>query len=301
MFEKIVVKGDDLSKKHIYAYGIGHVLNDLYSACWFNFFSYYLIQIRKVGETNAGIILLIGQITDALVTPFVGILSDKTNTSIGQRTPWYIGGTILNLIGYTMLWEKCFFCGDDDAKLEFVWYVIFPPIMQMGWAAVQVSHMALLPCISLNRKNKDNMSRIRTGFTFISQLIALGLSFLIFFFINDRLLQYRILSYSVQFIGIIFTVIFLYYCREVPLSKNIENYYADMKNNLLGNLKKKEDGSKDRSKNLEELASGECDKSIKNLKQERSKSYDGQDRLSSNYPQDQKKMTIGESNKYINA
>ena len=39
--------------------------------------------------------MLSGQIADALTTPLVGLLSDKTETRIGKRMPWYIFGTIL--------------------------------------------------------------------------------------------------------------------------------------------------------------------------------------------------------------
>jgi len=39
--------------------------------------------------------MLGGQIFDGIATPVVGILSDKTKTKIGKRTPWYIFGTIL--------------------------------------------------------------------------------------------------------------------------------------------------------------------------------------------------------------
>ncbi len=235
--EKIKIKGDDLTRKHIYAYGIGHVQNDIVSACWFNFLSYYFVQVREIEATTAGIILLIAQLTDGISTPIVGVLSDKTNTRWGQRTPWYIIGTFMNIFGYTMIWEKCFFCpkqGDKNYNnIEFIYFIIFPPIMQIGWASVQVAHMALLPCISLNRKNKDKMCRIRTGFTFIAQLIALGISFFIFWAVTDKLLQYRILSYSVQGVGLVHTLLFLYYCREVPLSRNIDAYYENMKTNLI--------------------------------------------------------------------
>jgi len=243
MDKKIEIKGDDLEQKHIYAYGIGHVLNDIVSACWFNFLSYYLIEVRCIDSGSAGIILLVAQITDAVSTPIVGILSDKTDTRWGKRTPWYIIGTIFNVVGYTMIWEKCFFCGEGAEKsdrLEFIYYLIFPPIMQMGWAAVQVAHMALLPCITLNDKNKDKMSRIRTGFTFISQLIALVLSVFFFWLISDRLLPYRLLSYSVQLVGLVSTLIFLYYCREVTLSKNIPKYHEEIKNIYFAERKRTE-------------------------------------------------------------
>ena len=35
--------------------------------------------------------MLSGQVADAIGTPTVGYYSDKTNTRIGKRIPWYIG------------------------------------------------------------------------------------------------------------------------------------------------------------------------------------------------------------------
>ena len=66
--------GDDgvaappLSKFRIAAFGMGHVLNDLCAACWF---SYLLVLMHKVlgfESWKAGVILLSGQIADALVS-----------------------------------------------------------------------------------------------------------------------------------------------------------------------------------------------------------------------------------------
>jgi len=33
---------------------------------------------------------LSGQISDGITTPFVGYLSDKTNSKLGKRIPWFI-------------------------------------------------------------------------------------------------------------------------------------------------------------------------------------------------------------------
>ena len=42
--------------------------------------------------------MLTGQLVDGVATPIVGLLSDKTKTSIGQRKPWYILGVVLVFI-----------------------------------------------------------------------------------------------------------------------------------------------------------------------------------------------------------
>lgn len=47
-------------------------------------------------ETDAAAsALLAGQICDGIATPIVGLLSDKFDTKIGKRKPWYIVGVIL--------------------------------------------------------------------------------------------------------------------------------------------------------------------------------------------------------------
>lgn len=56
------------------AYGLGHCLNDLTAACWFNYLLFFLTTV--VHTRAAPLALLIGQITDGIATPLVGFLSD---------------------------------------------------------------------------------------------------------------------------------------------------------------------------------------------------------------------------------
>lgn len=59
------------------AYGIGHVLNDICASMWFTYLLVYFHLVLGFDGTLAGLILLIGQIADALATPFIGFHSDK--------------------------------------------------------------------------------------------------------------------------------------------------------------------------------------------------------------------------------
>jgi Na+/melibiose symporter-like transporter len=66
---------DALTKIDVLAYGVGHFVNDLVAACWFNYLFFFL---KKVVETEAATTaLLVGQIADGIATPIVGLLSDK--------------------------------------------------------------------------------------------------------------------------------------------------------------------------------------------------------------------------------
>lgn len=233
--KKIKIKGDDLRGSNIFAYGVGHVLNDLTATCWFSFLLYYLTDIVNLDRRKAGWVMLSGQFFDGLATPLVGIFSDKYNTSLGKRTPWYVGGTVGVILCFSLIFQKCEVCQltPKPEVAEMIYYITLPSLFNIAWASVQVAHMALLPSISINRKNRDYMVRLRTAFTFASQMLCLILSFLIFYLVEDKFKQYSYLSISCVIIGTLTSIFFLALCREVYLSKNISKYYKIMKEALL--------------------------------------------------------------------
>ena len=56
------------------------------------YISYLLFYLKLVIKIDYGsYAMLSGQVADAIGTPTVGYYSDKTNTRIGKRIPWYIG------------------------------------------------------------------------------------------------------------------------------------------------------------------------------------------------------------------
>ena len=66
-----------LPRLKIFAFGLGHVLNDMTASCWF---SYLLVLMHKVlgfSSWKSACILLSGQLADAVATPLVGIFSDR--------------------------------------------------------------------------------------------------------------------------------------------------------------------------------------------------------------------------------
>ncbi len=231
---KIKIKGDDLKPINIYAYSVGHVLNDLTATCWFSFLLYYLTDIIMIDKQKAGWVMLSGQLFDGLATPLVGILSDKFNSRIGRRTPWYIFGTFGVIICFSMIFQQCTMCknSNNPELWEMVYYITLPSLFNIAWASVQVSHMSLLPSISINRKNRDHMVRLRTAYTFSSQMVCLLLSFIIFYLVEDKYLQYSLLSLICVALGTLSSLFFLYNCREWKLTTNIPFYYNKMKDSI---------------------------------------------------------------------
>ena len=64
---------------------------------WFSYLLVYFHQVLQLDSTTAGYLLLIGQITDGLATPVVGIESDRFGIFgrfYGRRKSWHALGTI---------------------------------------------------------------------------------------------------------------------------------------------------------------------------------------------------------------
>lgn len=69
-------------------YGLGHVYNDLCAGVWFSYLLLFMKGALKMPGTEAGAMMMVGQVGDAMATPVVGILVDK----YGTKQQWHLFG-----------------------------------------------------------------------------------------------------------------------------------------------------------------------------------------------------------------
>lgn len=78
------------------SYGVGHVLNDLVASMWFTYALVFYHYVMKLSSINAGAVMLVGQLTDAVATAAIGVLSDNVNVictdRYGRRKTWHLFG-----------------------------------------------------------------------------------------------------------------------------------------------------------------------------------------------------------------
>lgn len=82
-------------------FSIGHVLNDLTASVWFSYLIVYFHQVMNFNNNLAGYLMLIGQVSDALFTPFIGYESDRSRgfCGLGRRKSWHLIGTYTAIKG----------------------------------------------------------------------------------------------------------------------------------------------------------------------------------------------------------
>jgi len=128
---------EKLSLKTKLFYSVGHVYNDLTVSIWF---SYTLLYFKfQFDDSLAGALILIGQVADAVASPFVGFESDK-NPNIwicryGRRKTWHLLGVIMNSIT-PLVYSTPFGCDDVSQCSQwsrFLYYSVLIIIFQSGW------------------------------------------------------------------------------------------------------------------------------------------------------------------------
>ncbi len=80
-----------------------------------------------LGETVTGVIMAADNVLALFLLPFFGSLSDKTNTRIGKRMPFIIGGTLLADIFLLVLPAA-----DRSRNLPLFIIVLFLVLLAMG-------------------------------------------------------------------------------------------------------------------------------------------------------------------------
>ena len=147
-------------------YSTGHVLNDMCAALWFTYLLLFFEKVLDMDKESAGTILLIGQIIDGISTVFVGICVDKANdfwlcNRIGKRKAWHMMGTAFVMISFPFIFEKCVGIKDPSLNTKMVYYSIFVVLFQFGWAAVQISHLSIIPDLTKYENERTSLTSKR--------------------------------------------------------------------------------------------------------------------------------------------
>jgi len=168
------------------AYALGHIFNDLAAAMWFSYTLIYLQRVAFLEPIVAGALLLLGmckscaddailvmllinvqtifiqgQIIDAIMTPIFGFLIDH----YCNKKIWHIVGSVMTTLSFPVIFGGFI---NSSTTIAMFSYVTSITIFQTGWAAVQISHLSMIPSLT-------NSVTARTDLTAIRYVICINL------------------------------------------------------------------------------------------------------------------------------
>jgi len=154
---------------------IGYGFGDMSSSMFWKIFSYYLpffySNIFGLSLVDAGVLVLVTRIWDAVSDPMMGVISDRTNTKWGKYRPY-------------LLWVAPFFsiCGillfttpDLDYAGKLIWAYVTYILMMTVYTGINVPYGAMLGVMTDDTNEKTVFSSFRMFFAYGGSFVSLFL------------------------------------------------------------------------------------------------------------------------------
>lgn len=139
-----------LNIKQRFSCGVGSVLNEIFRQMFISFTIIFFMQVIRLPASQAGLALLIGQVSDAILSPVTGYLGDRVqipvvSKKIGRRKSWHLVGTIMMACGTPLLFNRCLVCTDfpDISWLPAVYYICIVVVVCMSYNIVEINHLSI--------------------------------------------------------------------------------------------------------------------------------------------------------------
>lgn len=113
-----------------------------------------------------------GQVADGLATLVAGRMMD----AFGHLKLWHAGGSALVALSFSSIFGGCLPCfifGNSSSAFMTASYAMFASVFNVGWACVQVSHMALVACLTAHPSSRVALNSCRNAFTMVRRTLFL--------------------------------------------------------------------------------------------------------------------------------
>ncbi|KYN02364.1 PREDICTED: major facilitator superfamily domain-containing protein 12-like [Cyphomyrmex costatus] len=152
--QRPLVNSGRISTSTKIAYALGHIFNDLAAAMWFSYTLIYLQRVALLEPVIAGSLLLLGQIIDAVMTPIFGFLIDR----YCKKKIWHIVGSVMVTLSFPVIFGSFV---NSSTTVAMLLYITSITIFQTGWAAVQISHLSMIPSLTNSVLVRADLTAIR--------------------------------------------------------------------------------------------------------------------------------------------
>ncbi len=152
---------------------IGYGFGDMSSSMFWKIFSYYLpifySNIFGLSLVDAGILVLVTRIWDAVSDPMMGVCADRTHTRWGKYRPYLLWvAAPFSICGILLFTTPDFSYGG-----KLVWAYVTYVMMMTVYTGINVPYGAMLGVITPDSTEKTVFSSFRMFFAYVGSFIAL--------------------------------------------------------------------------------------------------------------------------------
>jgi len=163
---------EKLPTRHVMAYSSGAIATGIFlDPLPMILIAFYAIH-TSVSMAALGTVLLLSRVLDAFTDPMTGILSDKTNTRIGKRKPWMIGGGLLGMF-------SVYFFFNPPATADVFYFLLTFNFYYITRTLISIPFFAWGSEITRDYDERSRIGAYYGIFLLVSQLLFMGLPVLV--------------------------------------------------------------------------------------------------------------------------
>jgi len=129
---------------------------------------FFLTNIAGISPLQAGLVVFIGGVFDAITDPLMGTISDRTRSKRGRRAPFFFWGVIPVVVSFILIWYVPALYG----WWLVLYYIIVFCFYNGAFAIVMVPYAALAPELSPDAGQRTSIIGTRMAFSVIGGLLA---------------------------------------------------------------------------------------------------------------------------------
>lgn len=161
--------GDEkLSVAEKVGYGLGDTASNLYWKLFENFQLIFYTDVFGITSGAAGTMFLVTKLWDAINDPFVGFLSDRTQTAWGRFRPYLLWMAV----PFAVTGILTFYTPDFSPAGKLVYAYITYTLVFMAYTAINIPYGALMGVITSNPLERTSVSTFRFVLAFAGGLIV---------------------------------------------------------------------------------------------------------------------------------
>jgi GPH family glycoside/pentoside/hexuronide:cation symporter len=163
-------------------------------------FLIFLTTAAGLSPVAAGSVLAIGRIWDAINDPFIGYLSDRTQTRWGRRYPWMVLGAIPFGLSFFLMWVVP---GWESETARFWYYVVVSLFFQVFYTVINLPYATLTAELTKDYDERTELTAFRLASSLFGAISALGLGLVITQIIDNVQRQYWVLGAIVSLLAVV--------------------------------------------------------------------------------------------------
>lgn len=112
------------------------------------YFLSFLTEVEKLRPDQAGMVIAMAHIWDAVTDPVMGIITDRTRSKYGRHRRYLLWGFVPIAVSYFCLWTSFGISATGNTTATMLYYMLAYMLYNTALTLVTVPHVAMLPVVA---------------------------------------------------------------------------------------------------------------------------------------------------------